>query len=53
MSNTREEQAEALRARIQERLREKRAERDRLAPAYTPPRYDEVFFEGTAWLNTL
>lgn len=55
MSESREDRVELLRARIEERLRERREQeaQERARATYTPPRYDEVFFEGVAWLNTL
>lgn len=43
---------EELRRRIRERFRELR-EKPRMVPANPPPRYDEVFFQGTQWLDKL
>jgi hypothetical protein len=43
---------EALRARMEQRLRELRAAPSTVAPD-PPPRYDEVFFRGTEWLDQL
>ena len=40
---------EELRLRIQERFREK----PKRVPPNPPPRYDEVFFRGTQWLEEL
>jgi hypothetical protein len=42
----------SLRERIEARLAEKRAERQK-AVSFTPPRYDEVFEEGVRWLESL
>lgn len=46
---------EALRARIRQKLdanaRSKLAQTT--SSTYTPPRYDEVFFDGLAWLDSL
>jgi hypothetical protein len=44
--------SEELRLRIQERFRELR-EKPRMVPVNPPPRYDEVFFQGTQWLDKL
>lgn len=45
---------EALRRKIAAKLREKADERAaRRAPDYTEPRYDEVFFKGVEWLDSL
>lgn len=41
-----------LREKLQASLSEKLADK-RKAPAYTPPRYDEVFFKGQEWLDGL
>ncbi len=43
---------EELRARIQQRLQELR-KRPKALPPNPPPRYDEVFFRGTQWLDEL
>ncbi len=43
---------EELRARIQQRLQELR-EKPQVLPPNPPPRYDEVFFRGTQWLDEL
>ena len=43
---------EELRHRIQERFRELR-EKPKVVPPNPPPRYDEVFFQGTHWLDQL
>ena len=43
---------EELRLRIQERFRELR-EKPKRVPTNPPPRYDEVFFRGTQWLEEL
>jgi len=43
---------EELRLRIQERSRELR-EKPKRVPPNPPPRYDEVFFRGTQWLDKL
>ena len=43
---------EKLRLRIQERFRELR-EKPKRVPPNPPPRYDEVFFRGTQWLEEL
>ena len=43
---------EALRARVQQRLQELRERPEWIAPD-PPPRYDEVFFRGTRWLDEL
>ena len=42
----------SLRDRIEARLAEKRAERQK-AVSFTPPRYDDVFQEGLKWLESL
>ncbi len=44
--------AKKLRARVAERLREKREARAKTAPM-PAPRYDEVFFAGREWLESL
>lgn len=38
--------------RLRERFRELR-EKPKVAPPNPPPRYDEVFFRGTQWLDQL
>jgi hypothetical protein len=43
---------EELRLRIQEHLRELR-EKPKGVPPSPAPRYDEVFFQGTRWLDRL
>ena len=43
---------EELRLRIREHFRELR-EKPRVVPPNPPPRYDEVFFQGTQWLEKL
>jgi len=40
-----------VRARVQAMLAEKRAKQ--VPPVSPSPRYDEVYFRGTAWLNAL
>jgi len=47
-----EAELEALRGRVQARLREGTVARRMIAPD-PPPRYDEVFREGQAWLDAL
>ena len=47
---------EELRLHINSRIQEKiiaRKRRERSKKSYTPPRYDDVFFEGVDWLNKL
>jgi len=44
------EKASLLRALVQEHLAARRAMRA-AAPTVPPPRYDEIFFQGVAWLN--
>jgi hypothetical protein len=46
----RAEAREAIRAEIRRRLANGRR---RLVSPDPPPRYDDVFFEGTAWLDKL
>ncbi len=41
-----------LKAQIQAKLAEKRLKKEKSRPP-TPPRYDEVFFEGVKWLESL
>ncbi len=43
---------EELRLRIQEHFRRLR-EKPKVLPPQPPPRYDEVFFQGTQWLDKL
>jgi hypothetical protein len=43
---------EELRLRVQQRLRERR-EKPGVVPPNPPPRYDEVFFQGTQWLDEI
>ena len=45
------ERRDALRRRVQQLLRQKRQEREAEQPV--EPRYDGVFFRGTAWLDRL
>ena len=45
-----DEKLAALRERFREKAKERREAAHRAAP---PPRYDDVFFEGVAWLNSL
>jgi hypothetical protein len=47
-----EETVRRLCEEVKWRLKRKRNRR-RLVPPDPPPRYDEVFFEGTAWLDLL
>jgi hypothetical protein len=42
----------ALKERIQAKLAEKRLKREQ-TPLAKPPRYDDVFFEGVKWLDSL
>lgn len=42
---------EEMRAEVRRRLARKRQSRARTIVPYPPPRYDEVFVRGTAWLN--
>ncbi len=45
---------EQLREEVKHRLREKLArERERRKSVAPQPRYDDVFFEGVAWLDEL
>jgi len=48
----RKQKIEALRKKIKERLAQKRTSKKLVTPR-TSPRYDEVFFEGTKWLDSL
>ena len=51
-----EERITALRKRLKEGSAARTAEREAQAARCAvspPPRYDEVFFAGTTWLNTL
>ena len=43
---------ESLKEKIEDRLKEKLALRKEKL-AYTPPRYDDVYFEGLKWLDRL
>jgi hypothetical protein len=43
---------EELRLRIREHFGELR-EKPKMVPPNPPPRYDEVFFQGTQWLDEL
>jgi len=42
---------EALKPKLRRKLAAKRAARRRIPPVSPPPRYDEVYFRGTAWLD--
>jgi hypothetical protein len=42
---------DARKAEFQKRLREQQRANEQLRPAYPPPRYDDVFFEGTEALD--
>jgi hypothetical protein len=42
----------ALKDRIQAKLAKKKMEKGQVKSS-RPPRYDEVFFEGTKWLDSL
>lgn len=44
------ERLEEMRREMKRRL-ELKLDRERPVCPWPPPRYDEVFFEGTAWLN--
>ena len=45
---------EQKKAEIRRQLEERRRQKgDRPSPSYRPPRYDDVFFEGTAWLDSI
>jgi hypothetical protein len=44
---------EALRVRIRARLKAKAEERAARPPVSPAPRYDELYFRGTAWLDSL
>ncbi len=48
----REEKIKALRKKFKEKLAQKRDSKKLVSPT-TKPRYDEVFFEGTKWLDSL
>jgi len=45
-----EEKRDELRRKIRERAE---AMRQQMIPPTPPPRYDEVFFAGTAWLDRI
>ncbi len=45
-----DDKRDELRRRIREHLE---ARRRRTTPPIPPPRYDEVFFAGTAWLDRI
>lgn len=47
---SREERIEALRVKVQKKLKERID--NRVAPN-PPPRYDEIFFQGVEWLDSL
>ena len=42
---------EALKPKLRSKLAAKRAARHRIPPVSPPPRYGEVYFRGTAWLD--
>jgi hypothetical protein len=44
---------EALRKKIRTKLAEKRRARVKLVEPVPPPRYDNIYFEGVAWLDSL
>jgi hypothetical protein len=41
----------ALKPKLRSKLAANRAARRRIPPVSPPPRYDEVYFQGTAWLD--
>jgi len=45
-----EEQREQLSCKIRERTK---AKRQRMVPPEPPPRYDDVYFAGSAWLDRI
>lgn len=45
------EKIEEMRAEVRRRLARKRRSRPRMIVPHPPPRYDEVFADGVAWLN--
>jgi len=45
-----QEQREELRRKIRERAEEMR---QRMVPPSPAPRYDDIFFSGTAWLDRI
>jgi len=47
-----QEALDRLRDRIRERLAEQRSRQERRRPE-PPPRYDEVYLRGVAWLHML
>ncbi len=51
-SQDRKRRHDELRRRVQERLALRRRQK-RERPPVKAPRYDEVFWKGTEWLNTL
>ena len=51
MSKLTDEQRAAFKAKIQIKLAERLANPPR--PVSLPPRYDEVYWEGVAWLDSL
>ena len=48
----RKQKIKELREKFREKLAQKRSSQKMVTPP-TPPRYDEVFFEGTKWLDSL
>ncbi|MFW6012486.1 MAG: hypothetical protein ACOC92_02120 [bacterium] len=46
-----DERLRAMRQEVRRRLAAKRRRRARLVAPDPPPRYDEVFFQGLAWLD--
>jgi len=42
----------ALKEQIQAKMAEKKLKKEQTIPS-RPPRYDEVFFEGVRWLDSL
>ena len=49
----REQKLEEARARIKRKLEEQRASDSRSKVSPRPPRYDEVYERGVAWLDSL
>lgn len=52
VTGNRESTREELRRRVQERLARKR-QGVPVGPPQPPPRYDDVYFEGVKWLDSL